>query len=295
MNKKLKYILLKFLLLIFCIFISCNEDIPVNTSDYSVFAPGEAGINRAINVFDTVYLNGSNGNTSNDVEYIWSFALKPSGSKATLSDTSISDPTFYADKIGWYALELVLKEEEKFSEPDYILIKAKFQKSSHYFPNTVGNEWHYEVKSLTRNIIDTLKIEIVGSTIMPDGKPANIWAYDSEISYFYVDKLYVTGQDDTVRFYWWPSQQPFIMYSYIIPFTVGNELGSSLVINNDSVSIGLGTFDSGYQIVGWSYLANHDAWIVPNVGLVKQYLIERGFLGPFAEETWELIYYNLVE
>jgi len=70
LNKKSKYILLIFLLLIFCIFISCNEDIPVNTSDYLVLSPGEAGINQSINVFDTVYLNGSNGKSFNDVEII---------------------------------------------------------------------------------------------------------------------------------------------------------------------------------------------------------------------------------
>lgn len=248
MNKKLKYILLIFPLLIFYIFLSCSEDIPVNTNDYTELSPGEAGINQSINVFDTVYLNGSNGKTSNDVEYIWSFALKPSGSKATLSDTSFSNPTFYADKIGWYALELILKQGEKYSVPDYVLIQARFQKSSHYFPNTVGNEWHYEVKNSSGNIINTFRVEIVGSTIMPDEKPANIWIYDSENRFFYFDTLYVTDQNDTVQFYRWTSKQPHLWSYYIIPFTVHN---SSYVYSKDSISIQAGTFEVGYQVLNY--------------------------------------------
>ena len=234
MNKKSKYILLIFLLLIFCIFISCNEDIPVNTSDYLVLSPGEAGINQSINVFDTVYLNGSNGKSFNDVEIIWSIVLKPSGSKAKLSDTSISNPTFYADKIGWYAFELVLIQGEKYSEPDYALVQSKFQTSEQYFPNTIGNEWHYEVKNSSGKIIDTVRVQIVGSVIMPDGKPANIWVYNREYSFFYPDTLLITVQNDTLKFYGWISQQPHLWYYYIIPFTVDNSSG---VYSKDSISI----------------------------------------------------------
>jgi len=240
LNKKLKYIFLTFPLLTFCIILSCSNETPLIPEETENLI-GNAGLNHYVNVWDTVYLNGSIGKVSSDIEFIWSFASKPLGSEAVLSDSLISNPTFVVDKIGWYALELILKQGEKYSEPDYVLIQTRFQKSAQYFPNTIGNEWHYEVKNSNGIIIDTFIVEIVGSTTLPDGKTAFIWAYKGEHSLFFRanDSLYVTGQNDTIVFYeCYRSQELyFIIKTYVIPFTVDNVPGTSEVYSKDSISI----------------------------------------------------------
>jgi hypothetical protein len=67
-----------------------------------------AGTNQTVTLGDTVALNG---NTSTDPDgntltYAWSFMTRPSGSTTTLSNAAIVNPTFRADAIGAYVLQL---------------------------------------------------------------------------------------------------------------------------------------------------------------------------------------------
>jgi hypothetical protein len=92
------------------------------------FAPvAQAGPDQSVAAGSTVYLDGSgSGNEDEDekesLHYQWSFVAKPAGSTATLSNATVGNPTFIADKPGTYTLQLVVKQEDRLSEPDIVVI-----------------------------------------------------------------------------------------------------------------------------------------------------------------------------
>ena len=64
---------------------ACTEEAPTNL----VLSPiANAGPDQLVEIFDTVYLDGSDSNNSEDAEYIWSFNYRPQGSNAVFSDSS---------------------------------------------------------------------------------------------------------------------------------------------------------------------------------------------------------------
>src|SRR5262249_1257678 len=70
-----------------------------------------AGSPQTVVVGSTVTLNGSGSDPDGDtLSYRWTLVSKPAGSGATLSNPSISAPTFVADRVGTYALTLVVND-----------------------------------------------------------------------------------------------------------------------------------------------------------------------------------------
>jgi len=70
-----------------------------------------------------------NGTASSDPEghsltYAWSFASRPSGSAATLSDPTAPMPTFQIDRAGTYDLQLVVNDGVVSSAPDQVRIST---------------------------------------------------------------------------------------------------------------------------------------------------------------------------
>jgi RHS repeat-associated protein len=83
-----------------------------------------AGPDQTITTGATVQLDGSR---STDVDgdaltYSWSFASVPAGSTATLSNRSIVNPTFVADKKGTYTVQLVVNDGDFDSKPSQVSI-----------------------------------------------------------------------------------------------------------------------------------------------------------------------------
>ena len=78
------------------------------------FAPpiANAGTDQTARVGAMVTLDGSTSNdpSGNSLTYAWSFVSKPAGSKATLPDTSIVNPTFTPDVVGDYVIQLVVTD-----------------------------------------------------------------------------------------------------------------------------------------------------------------------------------------
>ena len=72
----------------------------------------DAGVNQELEKDSTVTLDGSaSGDTvGGDITYLWSFVSKPTQSTAMLSSESEENPTFVADKIGEYVLNLVVND-----------------------------------------------------------------------------------------------------------------------------------------------------------------------------------------
>ena len=85
-----------------------------------------AGPDQAVNVGQTVTLNGS-GSTDpngNPLTYLWSFVSRPAGSAAALAGATTVNPTFVADAAGSYTVQLIVNDGQANSPPDTVIIAA---------------------------------------------------------------------------------------------------------------------------------------------------------------------------
>jgi len=85
-----------------------------------------AGANQDVTVFNTVTLDGSSSNDTNGdaLTYNWSFTSVPNGSQASLSDSTVVAPTFVADVVGTYVLQLIVNDGLVDSDPATVTIIA---------------------------------------------------------------------------------------------------------------------------------------------------------------------------
>jgi hypothetical protein len=295
MKSNLIYILL-FLALTFLLTISCKEESPLYVTPTPI---AHAGNDQLVGFLDTVYLNGISNTKSESLEYIWSFNYKPLTSNAVLSDSSSPNPTFVVDVSGFYSLQLVIKDREKYSKPDFVTVQTIF--------TDLSNEY------LTGIVKDTVTVEVVGTTILPNGENASIWVYINNESYWHfgpIDTLYLASRADTLVYYQKDRYGLYPVLGYLIPFNVGDRWEDSwwkvqtvTILEYNSITIDIGPFYGVYQIeriIPWAGDSKSYNWIVPRVGLVKMDLINCPWLGLIVDrscrkEYWELIWYDLVE
>ena len=86
----------------------------------------EAGLDQTLLVGSLVQLNGS-GSTDADgdpLTFQWSMVSVPVGSAATLSDPTSATPTFTADLVGPYEVQLIVNDGSAASALDTVLIHA---------------------------------------------------------------------------------------------------------------------------------------------------------------------------
>jgi RHS repeat-associated protein len=96
----------------------------VTISDVNSPPVANAGPSQSVNVGATVQLNGS-GSTDVDgdpLTYRWSFLSVPSGSAATLSNSTIVNPTFVADVPGNFVVQLIVNDGTVDSKPSTVTI-----------------------------------------------------------------------------------------------------------------------------------------------------------------------------
>ena len=312
MKTYLKCILL-FLTLTILLIVSCSEEAPVNLTSTPI---AHAGTDQLVGIYDIVLLDGSLSTNSENVEYIWTLNYKPLGSITILSDSSASNPIFSPDLPGFYNVQLVVKNKEMYSDPDFVTIQAIDAETENYFPKKVGNKWKYKITDEEGIVKDTITVEIVGTTTLQNGEPASIWVYSSFSHTYYPprDTLYFVTRADTLVYYIYYQNYRQPIFPYIIPFQVGNGLPAGFwrerewidyftVLEYNSITVDIWTFPDAYKLYhtisefesyDWSY-----SWIVPRVGLVKMDFYDGWSTGVppvfFREEYWELIWYNLVE
>lgn len=87
----------------------------------------DAGSRREVGLGDTVQLDAKNSSDKEGtiLTYLWEIKTRPSGSAATLSDTKIETPTFVADVLGIYEIELRVNDGQLSSQPFSLTIEAK--------------------------------------------------------------------------------------------------------------------------------------------------------------------------
>ncbi|UJS17102.1 MAG: SBBP repeat-containing protein [Candidatus Jettenia sp.] len=85
-----------------------------------------AGNDQSVHVGNTVTLDGSESSDldGNLLTYNWTFISKPGGSSATLSDSTLMNPTFTVDKAGTYKVSLVVNDGVVDSIADTVLVST---------------------------------------------------------------------------------------------------------------------------------------------------------------------------
>ena len=101
---------------------SAPDTVVINTGNSPPIA--NAGPNQTVTVTSLVHLNGSGSSDvdGNALTFAWSFVNRPSGSTATLSNSTAVMPTFTADALGDFVLQLIVNDSVVNSAPDTVTI-----------------------------------------------------------------------------------------------------------------------------------------------------------------------------
>jgi YD repeat-containing protein len=99
------------------VIISTENSIPI----------ANAGPDQTVNAGSTIPLDGSSSFDPDGTPlfYSWSITTRPAGSSAGLSDSTIVNPTFVADRSGTYVAQLMVGDGSLVSAPDTVLITAE--------------------------------------------------------------------------------------------------------------------------------------------------------------------------
>jgi hypothetical protein len=87
----------------------------------------EAGVEQSVNVGDNVTMDGSGSwdGLGRELSYVWSFARVPTHSSlSSLTDASLTNPTFVPDVSGLYLIALVVDNGLESSSPDTTVVRV---------------------------------------------------------------------------------------------------------------------------------------------------------------------------
>ena len=108
-----------------------------------------AGTDQTVMVGDLVQLDGSQSSDADGdaLTYSWSMESRPAGSTATLSSTSVVNPTFTADLQGDYVVELTVSDGKASSDPASVVVHSRLTPKAGYYEGTTsqGREVHFTV------------------------------------------------------------------------------------------------------------------------------------------------------
>jgi len=131
----------------------------------------DAGPDQQAFVGDIVQLDGNNSSDADNdpLTYQWSFTVKPDGSGAALSDSSIVNPTFVPDLAGLYVLQLIVSDGKADSSPDTASITVVVPPPPNQLPVAANDA------ALTAQN-SAVTITVLGNDFDPDGDPIAITA-----------------------------------------------------------------------------------------------------------------------
>lgn len=99
-------------------------DVTVVMKRYEVIA--DAGADQIVTVGSTVYLDGSNSSVppGETATFSWQFTQRPEGSNASLVNAGTATPSFVADLIGTYVVQLTVTSSSGLTDSDDVMITA---------------------------------------------------------------------------------------------------------------------------------------------------------------------------
>ena len=103
---------------------SAPDSVVISAAGVNLPPVADAGPDQAVDVGDTVQLDGSGSSDpdSDPLTYSWSFDSVPTGSTANLSDSTAVMPSFVADVAGEYVVQLIVNDGTVPSDPDSVVI-----------------------------------------------------------------------------------------------------------------------------------------------------------------------------
>jgi hypothetical protein len=106
--------------------ISCELLVEVVDSQNNTAPVADAGSDQNVSTGSVVTLDGNQSSDPNNdpLTYAWTLTSTPAGSSATLSDSTVFNPTFTADVDGEYVAELVVNDGTSDSLPASVTITA---------------------------------------------------------------------------------------------------------------------------------------------------------------------------
>jgi RHS repeat-associated protein len=98
----------------------------VTISSTNTAPVANAGPNQTVNVGNLVQLDGSHSTDvdGNSLTYSWAMLNSPDGSSAALSNTTAVQPTFVADRVGTYVLQLIVNDGFVDSQPATVTVST---------------------------------------------------------------------------------------------------------------------------------------------------------------------------
>jgi len=142
-----------------------------NTNNSAPVANAGAGQNVVTGSTVTLDGSGSSDADGDALTYQWSFTSKPSGSSATLSNSTIVNPTFTADMDGSYIINLVVNDGTVNSAADSVTIIATTATSEY---QTYGLNFSPYIDGQDPNIGSEISEEQL-RTRMEIIKPYTVW------------------------------------------------------------------------------------------------------------------------
>jgi len=105
---------------------SSADSITITSTTANIVPTANAGVDQTVTTTQQVQLDGSLSDDANNdpLNFSWSFTSRPSSSSATLSSTSVENPTFVPDLDGSYALSLIVDDNRLDSPADSVTITA---------------------------------------------------------------------------------------------------------------------------------------------------------------------------
>ena len=111
------------------------DTVVVTTGIQNAPPAANAGTDQTVLPGQTVQLNGSGSSDpeGTPLTFKWALVSRPIGSTATLSDTTIVDPVFVADRAGVYVAQLIVNDGTVDSAPESVTISTEIS-----VPNAVA-------------------------------------------------------------------------------------------------------------------------------------------------------------
>ena len=210
---------------------SSDPDSVLITASTDNSAPvADAGPDRDVFTSDNVTLDGSGSSDADgdQLTYDWMFVTAPSGSSASLSDSTEVSPTFTADLDGAYEISLVVNDGTASSAEDTVIIDA-----------TVSNTVPVADAGIDQNVT-------VGDVVNLDGSGSSDADGDS-LTYSWTFQSLPTGstatlsENDAVN----PTFTADLDGSYVLNLTVNDGLVSSqtdsLLVEAQAPALEIGT------------------------------------------------------